>query len=400
MMQGMDFHILEWLNLITRWLHVIIGIAWIGGSFYFNWLENQLNREPRENKEGRAGHLWAIHGGGFYYLEKFKLAPAEIPKKLHWFKYEAYFTWVTGFCLLAIVYYFNANSQLIDPRVQNLSSLTAISIGIGTLLLGWIFYDLLCRSSVGRKNKVMAAILTLFTAVVAYALCQVFSARGAYIHVGAMLGTIMAANVFFVIIPSQKAMVDAAIKGEDRDPKLGANALQRSRHNNYFTLPVLFVMISHHFPSTYGHQWNWAILMALVIISVAVRHYFNVRHQPNKSFWVIPGAIVGLIALAIVTAPPERNSVKVGLVAFDVVQEIIKNRCLQCHSDNPTDDVFKVAPNNVIFSTPQQIKKWADRIKVRSVDQDTMPLLNKTKMTEEERVLLGQWVQNGAQVKP
>ena len=297
-------HYMEWLNLAVRWFHIIAGIAWIGSSFYFNWLEGSLDRENKP--EGIAGDLWAVHGGGFYYVKKYQVAPEKIPEKLHWFKYEAYFTWISGFVLLIIVYYFGARTFLIDSSVADISEEVAILIGIGSLIAGWFIYDLLCKSKLA-DNPVHLAIVGFSLAVAAsYGLCQVFSSRGAYIHVGAILGTIMALNVFRVIIPFQKVMVDMALKGESVDGSFGKKASMRSLHNNYITLPVLFIMISNHYPMTYGHKYNWLILAAISFIGAAVRHYFNLKNKGKQKVWILPVAAAGMIALAIVTAPMKK----------------------------------------------------------------------------------------------
>jgi uncharacterized membrane protein len=257
-------HIMEWLNIIMRVMHLTFGIAWIGASFYFVFLENALNRTEGVRDE-LAGNLWAIHGGGFYYLEKYKVAPKQIPRHLHWFKYEAYFTWISGFCMLFIVYYFNAKAMLIDDTVLKLTSSQAIGIAIGSLIAGWVVYDLLCKTPLA-KTKWFALLGVIILIAFAWGYAHLFNNRAAYIHFGAMLGTIMAANVFFIIIPSQKAMVKAAKEGKAVNPQLGKQAGLRSLHNNYFTLPVLFVMVSNHFPSTFGNQYSWAVLSIISIL--------------------------------------------------------------------------------------------------------------------------------------
>ena len=259
---GLGPHVHEWLNLILRWAHVLFGIAWIGASFYFIFLENSLNRTDGLRPD-IAGNLWAIHGGGFYYVEKYKVAPGELPKTLHWFKYEAYFTWLTGFLLLVLVYYSNAKAYLIDETVLKLSVSQAISISLGSIFGSWFLYDLLCKSELKNNPKLFAATGFLLLVLISYFLSHVFDGRAAFIHVGALLGTIMVGNVFFIIIPSQKALVSAAIEGKPLDERLGKNAGLRSLHNNYITLPVVFIMISNHFPSTFGNAYNWAILTGI-----------------------------------------------------------------------------------------------------------------------------------------
>ena len=292
----LESHVTEWMNLVVRWVHIVFGIAWIGASFYFNFLENSLNR-TKDLREGIAGNLWAVHGGGFYYLEKYKVAPTEIPKDLHWFKYEAYFTWVSGIALLVIVYYLDAKAYLIDPAVLDISPTAAISIGVGSLIFGWIVYDFLCKSSLSKNPVLFGLILFLFIIGASWFFSHVFNSRAAYIHVGALIGTWMVGNVFRVIIPSQKAMVNAAKAGKLVDPTLGKNALFRSKQNNYFTLPVIFIMISNHFPSTYGNEFNWIVLIGLSLASVLVKHYLNLIEKGEKSVWILPAAVAGMIAL-------------------------------------------------------------------------------------------------------
>jgi uncharacterized membrane protein len=397
-------HINEWLDLAIRWLHVITGVAWIGTSFYFVWLENLLERNKDDLPEGVEGDLWAVHGGGFYHLKKFEVAPKELPKTLHWFKWEAYFTWIFGLSLLIVVYYFNSTSMMIDPQVAELGGTTAVAIGAASIIGGWIVYDVLCRTPLLKRPTLFLAVMYGLMVASAFGLSEVLSARAAYIHIGAMIGTMMAGNVFFVIIPGQKKMVQAAEDGRQPDAADGEYASLRSRHNNYFTLPVLFIMISNHFPSTYGGEYGWAILAGISAIGIAVRHHFNVRHKTNKWAWTMGFAVVGMLALALVTSPNFGNSdkqdalAKMDPVSFQQVQTIMTARCVQCHSENPTDDVFSV-PQGVVFDTPQDIKRHAERIKFRAFDQKTMPVANKTNITEEERKILGAWVAQGAKIK-
>ena len=395
----MESHVAEWMNLVIRWMHVVFGIAWIGASFYFVFLENALNRTTNL-KEGIAGNLWAIHGGGFYYVEKYKVAPAEIPKHLHWFKYEAYYTWLSGFTLLVIVYYLDAAIYLIDPNVMVLSPAQGIAIGIGTLLFGWLVYDALCKSFLAQRQFLLSIILLIFISLVAWFLSQVFSSRAAYIHVGAMLGTLMAGNVFRVIIPGQKAMVNAAKEGKEVDPAHGKRALLRSLHNNYFTLPVIFIMISNHFPSTYGSVFNWMILMGLTIASVLIKHYLNLKEKGEKSVWILPIGIVLIISLAFITKPTTKSVCKEDAPAtFTEVNNIIQKRCVTCHSSNPTDDVLKAAPNGIMFDNKETILKMSERINQRAVVTKTMPQANKTGITQEERDIIGCWIENGAKAE-
>lgn len=389
-----ESHFFEWLNIVIRVMHITFGIAWIGASFYFVFLENALNRTENIRDE-LAGNLWAVHGGGFYYLEKYKVAPKTIPKNLHWFKYEAYFTWLSGFALLFIVYYFNASALLIDPHVLKLTPAAAIGIGIGSFIVAWLIYDLLCKSALVKKPLLFAFTGVLLLTGFAFFYSHVFSGRAAFIHFGAMLGSIMAANVFFIIIPSQKAMVKAAKKGLAPDGARGKKALFRSIHNNYFTLPVLFVMVSNHFPSTFGNQYQWAVLAAISIGSAGIKHWLNLREQGRISVWVMPASIILLLAVAYITAPQPANQ-KCREVSFGEVNAIIQQRCISCHSSKPTDDVYSVAPNGVKYDTPQEIVSKKDLIMQRAVITQTMPQNNKTNMTPEEREILRCWIEQGA----
>lgn len=390
-------HLMEWLNIVTRLMHITFGIAWIGASFYFVFLENALNR-TEEVRDELAGNLWAVHGGGFYYLEKYKVAPKTLPKHLHWFKYEAYFTWVSGFSLLFVVYYFNAKAMLIDSNVMNLSPAAAISIGVGSFIVAWIVYDLLCKSALIKNQLAFALVGFALLTGFAYCYAHVFNARAAYIHFGAMIGSLMAANVFFVIIPAQKAMVAAAKTGQPVDPSYGKKALARSLHNNYFTLPVLFVMISNHFPSTFGNPYSWAVLAAISLGTAGVKHYLNLKEKGRYNVYILPVSVLLLLGVCFVTAPAKPGECK-EQVSFTVVNNIIQQRCVQCHSSKPTDDVYTAPPNGVVYDTPDDIVKKKDLIMQRVVITKTMPQNNKTGITPEERELLRCWIEQGAAVK-
>lgn len=396
-------HLNEWMNLVVRWAHITFGVAWIGASFYFIFLENALYRGPNKRDE-LAGNLWAIHGGGFYYVEKYKVAPAKLPDHLHWFKWEAYITWISGVSLLAVVYYFNASSLLVDKNVADISNGAAIAIGVGTLVVSWFVYDILCRTPLVESKPVFFFLMLGYITFIAFFLSMWLSPRAAYIHVGAVIGTMMAGNVWRVIIPSQKAMVRAAEEGKPVDPELGRHAGLRSLHNNYFTLPVLFIMISNHFPSTYGNTLNWIVLGALTLISAGVKHYFNLKDKGEKSPLLIPAATVGLMIVFFVTAPRPKSDeatagADAGKVEFYQVYQIMIRRCTPCHSAQPIDDVNVVAPNGIMFDTPEQIQAQKDRILVRAVVTKTMPQNNKTEMTEAEREVLSRWIQQGAEIK-
>lgn len=396
---NLESHVMEWLNLIVRWAHVVFGIAWIGASFYFIFLENSLNRTENLREE-LAGNLWAIHGGGFYYVEKYKSAPKDLPKHLHWFKYEAYFTWITGMLLLTLVYFLNAKAVMIDTSIREISSLTAILIGSGTMFFGWFIYDAMCKSSLLQKKKLFAVIGFFIIVAISFFLSKFLSGRAAFILVGGLLGTIMAGNVFFCIIPSQKALVAAAKANMPVNAELGKIAGLRSLHNNYITLPVIFIMISNHFPTTFGNNFNWLILAGLTLASVAVRHFINLYEKGIYVKWIIPFATVAILALVIVTAPKQKKSAnELPPVSFLQVQPIFQKRCTSCHSSKPTDEVNVIAPNGIMFDTPEEIKKHADRILVRAVQTRTMPQGNKTRITEEERELIGVWIEQGSKLQ-
>lgn len=392
----METVILEWGQLFLRWLHIITGIAWIGASFYFVWLNNHL-RPPEKNTDGIDGDLWAIHGGGFYRVQRFAVAPEKLPKELHWFKWEAYMTWISGISLLILMFYFEARVYMIDPEVADLTVWQAIAIGVGAIVGGWIFYDLLQKSPVGKNQLLFGILFFAFTVAVSYGLSQTLSGRAAYIHVGAMLGSIMVANVFFNIIPNQRKVVDDMVAGRQPDQEAATSAKNRSLHNNYITLPVLFIMISNHYPFTFGHEWNWGILMGISVAGALIRHWFNLRGQGQKNYWLWPLAALGLLSLAFVTAPRSQGSDGKKLTYADV-QPIIEKHCRGCHSSQPTDEVFKVAPSGVMYDTPEQVKAMAEKIKIRAINTKSMPQGNKTKMTQEERNLLGIWIDQGAKL--
>lgn len=425
---------LEWLNLSIRWVHMITGVAWIGASFYFVWLENNLNRV--NPKSGLAGDLWAIHGGGIYHLEKYKLAPPSMPDNLHWFKWEAYFTWMSGIALLCVVFYWNPTVYLLAPG-SSLSGAEGVALGIGSLLVGWFVYSFLCDSALGKRPALLGLILFVLLIAAAYGFSKVFSGRGAYLHVGAVIGTIMVGNVFRIIMPAQRALVAAIAENRTPDPALPAKGLLRSRHNNYFTLPVLFIMISNHFPSTYGSQYNWLILAGIAVAAVLVRHYFNTRHDSNRFAWTLPVGALAMICLAYVTGPkpissapevakapaaieyqplpetavggdakpataPAAPAEKPAQAAspqgpsFEKVHSVIQERCSVCHSAKPTSPLFSAAPGGVMFDTPQQIQQEAARIQAQAVTTQIMPLGNITQMTQQERDLIGAWINQGA----
>jgi uncharacterized membrane protein len=388
-------HLREWLNILVRVMHITFGIAWIGASFYFVFLENALNRTDNVRDE-LAGNLWAVHGGGFYYLEKYKVAPKQLPKTLHWFKYEAYFTWLSGFALLFIIYYFDAQAFLIDKNVLDISSITGIAIGISSLAVAWVIYHLLCKTHLVKNGYLFAILGFVLLTGFAFFYSHVFSGRAAYIHFGAMIGTLMVGNVFFIIIPSQKAMVKAAKEGKPLNPELGKHAGLRSLHNNYLTLPVLFVMVSNHFPSTFGAGQPWLLLMIISLGAAGVKHYLNLRERGQLSIWIMPVSVVILLAAAFISAPQKDTGECNDVVSINETYTIIQKRCNSCHAAKPVDDVITAPPNGVVFETPQDIAKMKDKIMQRVVITKTMPQNNKTGMTEEERNIIRCWIEQGA----
>jgi uncharacterized membrane protein len=393
---------LEWLNLLVRWLHVITGIAWIGASFYFVWLDNTI-RPPAPGSDlaskGVSGELWAVHGGGFYNPQKYLVAPSALPKELHWFKWEAYSTWLSGFALLTIVYYFNAQAMMVDRAVADLSSLQAIGLGLGSLVVGWTVYDLLCRSPLGRHDLAFGAVIFAFLVGSAWVLTHYLSGRAAYIHVGAMIGTMMVANVLMLIIPGQRKMVNAMMAGQKPDPVHGLKAKQRSVHNNYFTLPVLFIMISNHYAMTYRHEHAWAVLAVIMLAGVLIRHFFNLRHRGRIAFKYPAMGLALLIGLAIAMAPKAPvagNAVADSAAQFAQVQTIINARCVACHADKPTQPGFATAPAGVALTDRKLIVQHAAKIYQQAVQLKAMPLANLTQMTDAERAQVGAWYAAGA----
>jgi uncharacterized membrane protein len=396
----METYILDWLSLLGRWLHLLTGIAWIGASFYFVWLDNHLQPppDPELQKKGVVGELWAVHGGGFYNAQKYRVAPATLPPTLHWFKWEAYWTWLSGFFLLCLIYYAGAGVYLVDKNVADISSTTAVLIGLGTLVAGWVVYDRLCESPLGGNAPALAAVLTLLLVGAAYGLCHVFSGRGAYIHFGALLGTIMVANVFFVIIPGQRDLVIAKQQGREPDPRHAIRGKQRSVHNTYFTLPVLFVMMSNHYAMTYGHRYNWLVLVAISLAGAAIRTWFVARHKGKASLLPLAIGIILLAAVAAALAPvtaPSTAAPAAGASEFTRVQSIIAARCNSCHATAPTQPGFNAAPKGIVFDTPAQIIAQAVQIHQQTSTR-VMPLGNLTGMTEEERTVIAAWFQHGA----
>jgi uncharacterized membrane protein len=393
---ALDSYATEWLNLLTRWLHVVAAIAWVGSSFYFIALDNHL-KPPAEQEDadaGVGGESWEIHGGGFYQVQKYTVAPRTLPEPLHWFKWEAYTTWLSGFALLIVLYYLNADQYLIDPSVADLTPGEAVAISVGLLAASWLVYDALCRV-LGSRPLVLATVLLVLITLAAWGISHLFSGRAVYIQIGAMLGTMMAGNVFFVIIPAHWELVRAKQAGREPDPRANERGKLRSVHNNYLTLPVVFTMLSGHFPSTYGHSYSWLILVVLLVIGAWVRHYFNLRHT-GRNVWAIPVTAAIAIAVLAVVIRPKEEPASGATVPFTQVQHVIDQRCTACHSSHPTR--VNVAPAGIMFDTPAQITAQAVLIRQQAVLTNNMPLGNVTGMTQAERDLLGRWIAQGAKM--
>ena len=387
---------LEWANLLVRLLHVTAAIAWIGTSFYYIALDYHLlePKNPVAEDAGVAGEVWEIHGGGFYRVEKYRVAPRTLPSPLHWFKWEAYTTWLSGFGLLIVLYYANASTYLVDKSVADISPVAAILISVALLVVGWFVYDGLSRALEGN-DRALALAIALVIALTAFGVSHLLSPRAAYLQVGAMIGTWMAANVRFVIIPGQQELVKAKQQGREPEPLYGIRGKQRSVHNNYLTLPVLFAMLSNHFPITYGHPQGWLILLAMMGLGAWVRHFFNLRNQ-GRVVWAIPAsAAIGVVVLAVLIAPRGVTSARAS-VTFAQAHAVIARRCVPCHSSQPTQPGFTEAPNGVMFDTQDQIVARAQQIYQQAVVTKNMPLGNLTGITQDERDLLGAWVQQGA----
>lgn len=396
----MSAYLFDWINLLGRWVHMITGIAWIGASFYFVWLDNHLEapKAAEDSEKGVSGEVWSVHGGGFYHAQKYQVAPPKLPENLHWFKWEAYTTWISGMFMLALMYWYSAEIYLIDTGVADISKPVAIAVGIFVIVAGWFAYDWLCESDIGKNEKNAALIMFLVLTVLAFLLCQVFSGRGAYMHFGAMLGTIMVGNVFFVIIPGQKDLVKAKAEGRQPNPIHGIRGKQRSVHNTYFTLPVLFVMISNHYAMTYGHKLNWLILIAITLIGALIRIYFVARHKGKASLTPIIAAAIllaGVVTLATPRAatplPSASGGADSAVVSLSTVTGIVKERCSTCHARVPTQAGFQAAPKGIMFDTEEDVVKHAATIHQQTVVTRVMPIGNLTKITEEERTEIDLW---------
>lgn len=388
----------EWANLLLRWLHIITGIAWIGASFYFIALDNSLD-PPADGNRLVRGEQWSIHGGGVYYKRKYVNAPEALPEKLHWFKWEAYWTWMSGFALFVLIYWGQASTYLIDPAVLDLPVWLAILLSAAMLAGGWVVYDLLCRSRFGENETKLLAAGAAMLVVATLIATHLFSGRGAFLLVGAMTGTIMVANVAMVIIPGQRKMVAAMRAGETPDPKYGAWGKQRSVHNTYLTLPVLFLMISPHYPMIYQHHLNWLLLVLLALAGALVRQFFVLRHSGRQN-WALPAGGALAVALVFVIAAPRPDARFAGVEAppFTEVQALVASHCAQCHAARPTFEGIAAAPKGVMLETPQQMRRWAAAMR-QQVQSEAMPPGNLTDMTTEQRAQIIAWIAAGARVE-
>jgi uncharacterized membrane protein len=412
----MDSYLLDWANLLLRWLHVIVAIAWIGASFYFVWLDNHLLKPQAEDLKAKGvdGELWAVHGGGFYNPQKYMVAPANLPRELHWFYWESYWTWMSGFALFALLYLFNADTYLIDKRVHDWSAGAAVAAALGFLAGGWIVYDQICRrfgrkadGSIGNDGVVLGLVAVAIVAA-AWGASQLFAGRAAFLITGAMIATMMSANVFFWIIPGQKQVIADMRAGRPVDPVHGQRGKQRSVHNTYFTLPVLIAMLSNHYGMLYSHPQNWLVLVLLMLVGALVRTWFVKRHKGVDAWpllvavamllagliaWLAPQpAMVPVTAAPALSAPATSGAASTGAtataadgkVSFETVKAIVDARCLACHN-------AALAPKRVQFHEPQLIEQHAAEIYQQVVVQKSMPLNNATGITDEERATLGRW---------
>ncbi|CAN5530795.1 urate hydroxylase PuuD [soil metagenome] len=402
----MDAGLRELLDLVFRWVHVIAAIMWIGNSLLFNWLDRNL-LPPKESRVGAHGEIWLLHSGGFYLMEKTQLEGTELPRPLHWFKWQAYTTWLSGAALLVVVYYLSGGALLVDPAVSGIGVGMATALSIGLIGGGWLVYELLWRSPLARSWRAAGLVSFTLLMAAAYIATQLLSGRAAFLHVGAMLGTLMAGNVAMKIMPAQRQLVAAVAEGKGADPALAGQAKLRSIHNNYLTFPVIVLMLSSHFPGIYGHRLNWLLLGILLLAGAGVRHLLNIRFTYPR--WIpalTATAAVAVAALYFIGARPTgtghtspRAGLDGGAVSFAEARSVIDRRCAACHSAHPSDPSFGIAPGGVAFDTPEQIRARADRIHARAVETHTMPPGNMTRITPGEREVLRRWLQQGAPLR-
>ena len=393
--------LVEWLNLLVRWVHVLAAIMWIGDSLLFMWMDSSLVAPSHPRPGAVAGEMWMAHSGGFYEVVKRRfLAPDEMPGRLFFFKWQAYSTWISGFVLLGIVYYMGGGTYLVDPATSKLTHGAAIGVSLGLLVVTWLAYDALWMA-LEKQPKAATAVSIVMLGALAWATTALFAGRAAYLQFGATIGTAMAANVRFRIIPAQNQMLAATRAGTAVDTSLGMRAKNRSIHNHYLTLPVLFTMLSNHFPSTYGQPWNAAVLLLLTAFGVALKYVMNFGTRSNR--WIVAGGLVALLGAVTLTVRPSSPDAEAALtpgprVSFDEVRGILQMRCLTCHSMHPTYPAFPQPPSGIVLEDPRRVRELAPRILVRVVETKTMPLGNLTGMTDEERAKIGAWIVQGAHI--
>ena len=391
----------DWLSFGVRWLHVITAIAWIGSSFYFIALDLGLRQRPGL-PAGAHGEEWQVHGGGFYHIQKYLIAPAEMPEHLTWFKWESYATWLSGFAMLCVVYYAGADLFLIDRNVLDVSPTVAILISLASLALAWLFYDQLCKSPLGNNDTALMLVLYVFLVAMAWGYTQLFTGRAAFLHLGAITATVMSANVALVIIPNQKIVVADLIAGRKPDPKYGKIAKTRSLHNNYLTLPVIFLMLSNHYPLAFATEFNWIIASIIFIIGVLIRHYFNTVHarKGNPHWTWAASAILFIIIMWLSTVPAVLTGEKkvsaaaetfIASAHFPAVKDTVISRCSMCHTAEPAWDGLYRAPKGVILDNDADIAEHAREIYLQAGRSHAMPPGNVTEVTPEERALLAAW---------
>ncbi len=397
-----DFAIFwEWLSFGVRWLHVITAIAWIGSSFYFIALDLGLRQRPGL-PAGAYGEEWQVHGGGFYHIQKYLVAPAEMPEHLTWFKWESYATWLSGFALLCIVYYAGADLFLIDRNVLDVSPTVAIGISLASLALGWLFYDQLCKSPLGNNDTALMLVLYAFLVAMAWGYTELFTGRAAFLHLGAITATVMSANVIMIIIPNQKIVVADLIAGRKPDPKYGKIAKTRSLHNNYLTLPVIFLMLANHYPLAFATEFNWIIASIIFIIGVLIRHYFNSVHarKGNPHWTWAVSAILFIVIMWLSTVPAVlTGETKMSRAAeafatsahFPAVKDTVISRCSMCHMAEPVWEGLYHAPKDVLLDTDADIAEHAREIYLQAGASHAMPPGNVTEVTDEERALIVAW---------
>ena len=399
--------LLEWLEFAVRWVHIITAIAWIGSSFYFIALDLGLKKNS-SLPYGVTGEEWQVHGGGFYNIQKYSIAPPNLPQDLIWFKWESYSTWLSGFFLLAIVYYGGADLYLIDTEIADINNFQAIFISLGSILFGWIIYNTACKSPLGNNSNLLLLLLFFFLLFLSWFYTSIFSGRAAFLHLGAITATLMTANVFFIIIPNQKIVVSDLKAGRKPDPKFGIIAKQRSTHNNYLTLPVIFFMLSSHYPLAFASELNWAIAPLVFLLGVSIRHYFNTYHATKKKLywtWIITFIIFAVI---IGLSSYKKNSLSLSENVIDLeriynleitdlnneVHDIISARCTMCHAREPLWDGFLHPPKGFVVENKEDIKRYARQVYVQSAISKAMPPNNISYMEDIERFTIQYWYEN------